>query len=116
MSKYADQVETLKENTLQNMNIGTDTVTGNITLDKPSLLCFAIPYSTGWSAYVDGAETKLYQANIMHMALDLDSGSHDIRLVYRTPLLREGIYISLFGLALFIALIIVIEIRRKHKQ
>ena len=115
MTNYADQVKSLKQNTLQNMNIGTDTVTGNITLDNPSLLCFAIPYSTGWSAYVDGEETKLYQANIMHMALDLDSGSHDIKLVYRTPLLREGIYISMFGLALFIILIIVTEIRRKHR-
>ena len=115
MSNYADQIEALKENTLQNMNIGTDTVTGNITLDKPSLLCFAIPYSTGWRAYVDGEETKLYQANIMHLALDLNSGSHDIKLVYRTPLLKEGICISLFGLALFTILIIVTEIRRKHR-
>lgn len=114
MGNYASQVEALKENTLQNMNIGTDTVTGDITLDKPSFLCFAIPYSTGWSAYVDGQETKLYQANIYHMALDLDSGSHDIKLVYRTPLLREGICISLFGLALFITLIIVTERRRRH--
>lgn len=115
MSNYADQVEALKENTLQNMNIGTDTVTGDITLNKPSLLCFSIPYSTGWRAYVDGQETQLYQANIMHMALDLDAGSHDIKLVYRTPLLKESIYISLFGLALFITLIIVTEIRRKHR-
>lgn len=115
MNNYTSQVEALKENTLQNMNIETDTITGNITLDKPSLLCFAVPYSTGWSAYVDGQETKIYQANIYHMALDLDSGSHNIRLVYRTPLLREGIYISLFGLALFIALIIVTERRRRHR-
>ncbi len=117
MDNYVNQIEALKENTLQNVNIGTDIVTGNITLEKPGLVCFSIPYSTGWSAYVDGQKTKLYQANIMHMALDLDAGAHEIKLVYETPLLREGIYISIFGIVVFIVFIIVNEKRlRKNKQ
>ncbi len=111
MDNYVNQINKLKENTLKNMTISTDTVTGNITLDSPSLLCFSIPYSKGWQAYVDGNKAKIYQANIMHMALDLDAGSHEIKLVYKTPLLREGLCISFVGLAIFIALIIVNEKR-----
>lgn len=116
MHNYVNQVEALRKNTLQNMNIGTDNVTGNITLEKPGLLCFSIPYSIGWRAYVDGNETKLYQANIMYMALDLDAGTHEIELVYRTPLKRTGIYVSLFGIVIFVMLIIVNEQKlRKNK-
>lgn len=117
MDNYVNQIEVLRENTLQNVNIGTDIVTGNITLENPGLLCFSIPYSIGWSAYVDGQKAKLYQANIMHMALDLNAGSHEIKLVYRTPFLREGIYISIFGILIFIVFILVNEKRlRKNKQ
>lgn len=114
MDNYVNQINDLKADSLQNMEIGTDTVTGTINLDSPGILCFSIPYSVGWTAYVDGRETKLYQANIMHMALDLDAGGHDIRLVYETPFLKEGIYASIFGIALFIILIIVNE--RKIRQ
>lgn len=117
MDNYVNQIEALRENTLQNVNIGTDIVTGNITLEAPGLLCFSIPYSIGWDAYVDGQKTKLYQANIMHMALDLDAGSHEIKLVYKTPFLREGIYISIFGIVIFIVFILVNEKRlRGNKQ
>lgn len=109
MDNYVNQISGLKENTLQNMEIGTDSVTGNITLDKPALLCFSIPHSIGWSAYVDGQKTKLYQANTMYMALDLDAGTHNIQLVYSTPYLKAGIYTSLCGILIFIVFIIVNE-------
>lgn len=117
MGNYVNQITALRENTLQNITIGTDTVTGDITLDTPGLLCFSIPYSIGWRAYVDGQETKLYQANIMHMALDLDAGTHEIKLIYRTPFLKEGIFISFCGIAIFIMFILVNEKKlRKNKN
>lgn len=117
MDNYASQIEDLKSITLQNMDIGTDSVTGTISLENPGLLCFSIPYSAGWSAYVDGRETKIYQANIMHMALDLDAGTHEIRLVYRTPFLLEGICVSLCGIVILIIFIIFNERKlRKNKQ
>ncbi|MCH5254561.1 MAG: YfhO family protein, partial [Lachnospiraceae bacterium] len=109
MEQYARQIETLKEDSLQNVIFGTDTVTGKITLDTPKLLCLSIPYSTGWSACVDGREAKLYQANIKNMALYLNAGTHTIELTYETPLLKEGIYLSLFSLITFVILILILE-------
>ncbi|MCH5249568.1 MAG: YfhO family protein [Lachnospiraceae bacterium] len=117
MDDYASRIEGLKDNSLQNMNIGTNSVTGNITLKRPGLLCFSIPHSDGWSAYVDGQKAKIYQANIMHMALDLDAGTHEIKLVYRTPFLLEGTLVSLCGIVIFIIFIIINERKlRKNKQ
>lgn len=114
MAAYQEQIAKLKENCLENITFGTDVVTGEITLDTAKILCFSIPYSTGWHAYADGKEEELYQANIMHMALDLSAGTHVIELVYKTPLLTEGLYLSLCGGIIFAALIIINERRRKR--
>lgn len=113
VESYAEQIETLKGDILQNVTFGTDTITGEITLDEPKMLCLSIPYSTGWSARVDGSEAKLYQANIKNMALDLDAGEHMIELKYKTPLLKIGVFLSLSGLIIFIIYVIIYETKRK---
>ena len=44
MSNYADRVNALKENSLQNAKAEKNTVTGNITVDKVKMLVVNIPY------------------------------------------------------------------------
>lgn len=98
---------------MEHLETGMDAVTGEITLDAPKLLHLAIPYSKGWRAYVDGRETKLYRANVMYMALDVDAGRHSVRLAYHTPWLKEGMYISAFtGLACLCAVLV----RRRRRK
>jgi uncharacterized membrane protein YfhO len=113
MDNYNEQVSALKETTLHNQKIGTDTVTGTISLDESKVLCFSIPYSSGWSAYVDGRQTTLYQANTKNMAIILDAGEHDIKLIYHTPYLRIGAIISFIAI---IPLILVIIYSNKNRK
>lgn len=115
MDRYKKQVSALKKAVLENVDIGTDTIKGNISLKKPKILCFSVPYSIGWTAYVDGKETKLYQANIKNMALPLDKGNHDIKLVYHTPYLREGALISVIGFAGF-GVLLIVQIYKRRKR
>jgi uncharacterized membrane protein YfhO len=115
MDNYADQIASLKSSALENVEIGTDTVSGTIALDQPKFLCFSIPYSNGWTAYVDGEEATLYQANVKNMALALDEGTHEIVLTYHTPYLKIGILVSVLGFAIFIA-IGCFEIRKRKKR
>ena len=101
MENYASQVDALAQDTLQNLTIGTDRVTGSISLSNDKWLCLAIPYSIGWKAYVDGEAVELHQANIQYMALPLTAGQHHVELIYKTPLLKTGLCISAFtGLVL----------------
>ncbi len=100
MEQYTAEIEKRREITLQNITAGNDEVNGTIYLEKPKLLCLAIPFSAGWRAYVDGRETTLYRANVMYMALDVGKGRHSIKLEYHTPLLKEGICISVFAFVL----------------
>lgn len=102
MNQYVDQVDALKENVLENEEIITDTIKGNISLDNPGVLFLSVPYSVGWTAYVDGEQTRLYKANIKNMAVILNAGNHVIELTYHTPYLREGAILSIAGLVIFI--------------
>lgn len=110
--KYEEQVASLNDEALENIELGTDTITGNITVDEPTVLCLSIPYSTGWTAYVDGQETRLYQANIKNMAIELEEGEHEIRLVYHCPLLRIGAIISFLT---FVGCIVYIACTKSNK-
>ena len=46
----AEQAASLAKAGLENVRIGTDTIRGTISLDKPRILCFSVPYSVGWAA------------------------------------------------------------------
>ncbi len=104
VDRLEGQVQALREDTLENLNMHedgrtyvTDLITGDISLDVPKILCLSIPYSDGWTAFVDGKEQKLLLANTMFMALPLESGEHSIRLEYRTPGRRAGIALGILG-------------------
>ncbi len=106
MANYPDLIEKRKEHTLDHETIETNTVTGDISLTERKLLCFSIPYSKGWRAWVDGTKQELLRANVMYMALPLEKGTHEIRLEYRTPGLGTGMILSLIGFILFLGIII----------
>ena len=110
MNGFDKKIRELKKNSLQNVYMGTDTITGNITVDKDKMLYINVPYSKGWTAYVDGEKENIYAANEKNMAIELKSGSHKIKLIYHTPLLRIGIIISFFSFVGLIGFIIIQQI------
>ena len=85
MENYPDYIEHLTEDVLEDVTVGEDEVTGNISLDEDKYLVLCIPYQKGWTAYVDGEETELLRANYMYMALPLSAGEHSIRLTFAIP-------------------------------
>ncbi len=110
MENYPEQVAALAEDTLQNVDFhddnaafATNTVSGTISLDSSKYLLLTIPYTDGWTAYVDGEEVEILQANTMYMALYLEAGDHEIVLTYSTPGLKVGLIIS--GLSFAILMI-----------
>lgn len=114
MKNYADQVNALRTDTLENLDMhypvskgsiaATNMVTGTISLDAPKILCITIPYSSGWTAYVNGEKQELLKANVMFMALELGEGEHEIQLVYSTPGVKIGIAVSALGMLLLAGL------------
>lgn len=110
------QVAKLAENTLENIQIGTDTVDGTVTLDRSKILLLTIPYCDGWTATVDGKEAQLLQANTMFSALALEPGEHTIHLTYRTPHLKAGLAVSVLGFAAFGATLLCTEVKKRKER
>ena len=111
--KYMEDISKLTP--CRNISTGNDTVSGSVECSENEVLFLSIPYSTGWSAKVDGEKTSIVKANGMYMAIPLTPGKHHIQLKYSTPWLRAGILTSLmtiFGILIYQ----VIRIKRRSKS
>jgi len=98
---FPAQVENLRRDSWTNVNFGVNRVSGSVDFSADKLLLISIPYSKGWRAFVDGKETEVLRGNIMNLALPVEKGKHQIELVYETPLLKTGFFISVFTIVNF---------------
>ncbi len=94
----------------------TNHITGDISLDQGKLLCMTIPYSHGWTAYVDGQKASLIRTNIMFCGLALEAGDHTIELRYETPGLRAGMWVSVCALVLIVLLVTIESVLRNNPR
>ena len=111
---YKDKIEKLRENSLENVKIDYNKITGDISLDKEKLLCLNIPYSDGWKLKVDGKDTQLKKVNYMNSGVILRAGKHKIKLTYTTPGIKIGLILTIFGILLLILTIIAFKVSRKN--
>lgn len=87
-----------------------------ITLDKPQMVFFSVPFSKGWSAQVNGVDADIAKASYGFMAVECGKGKSSIEFRYETPGLRTGIMISFIALFLLIAYITVCRMTRKEPK
>lgn len=105
MNRYGDQINLLREEVLENIETNWRGLTGTISVSSDKILCISLPYDEGWSAYIDGEEVELYQANTAFIALELSAGDHEVELRYWIPGLTAGIVLSVVGIIGFSFLI-----------
>lgn len=86
------------------VSFASSEITGTVNAEQDRYLVFSIPYSKGWTVYDNGKKAELQKANLMYLGMPIETGSHEIRLVYRTPGGTAGIFVSLAGVALMIFL------------
>ena len=116
VEEIGQQTRDLAKNVLKDIHTDTNSLTGSITLSKPKALLISLPYSEGFRAYVDGEEAELLEANTMYMALELEEGEHEIRLVYCTPYLKAGACLTLAGAVCYICLVSFNHRNKKKKR
>lgn len=113
MDSYEARVTELRDHSLQNSLVNGKEISGTTDFDESRILQFSVPYSIGWTAYIDGQKVKLMNSDILYMAVLVPAGHHEILLRYRTPYLREGAVISLVTL-LALAAASVARRRKNH--
>ncbi len=116
MGNYTQQVDNLSQDVLENVDIGTNQVTGRVTVAENKLLSLSIPYASGWIAYVDGQETQLLRANTMYAALPLTPGTHTIELRYTTRGLKAGVLLSAVGILSFCGVLLYFRRKKGNDQ
>ncbi|MCQ2497643.1 MAG: YfhO family protein [Lachnospiraceae bacterium] len=114
MSSIDTNLKDLRNSGKVKLEMKEDMVEGEVYSDDYAFLCVSLPFSLGWTAYVDNVETKIYQANDMFMGINIPPGSHSIKMKYTTPYIRIGAIIS--GMAVCVAIFFFICFRRRSRQ
>ena len=97
LGNFNSAINNLRLNQLENIKINKNKITGKISVGYDATMVLSIPYEKGWTVYVDGVKTSYYQLNKVFMAIDLKSGNHNIKLVYKSPTIYVGLFISLMS-------------------
>lgn len=94
---------------------------GSLQSDKAGYMLLTLPYSKGWTAYVDGKPTEIYQADTAFMAIKVGASDapQTVEFRYETPLLKEGALISYGGLGILGGVLVAdttVRLVKKYKR
>lgn len=70
----------------------------HIALDSIGVVFFSVLADPGFSAYIDGEPTKIYETNLGFSSVIVPPGSHNITFRYFTPGLKYGLILTIIGL------------------
>ena len=93
----------------------TNGFTGKIELDEPKLVYFSVPYEKGWTAKVNGVETKVEKVNYGMMAVLVPAGDSEIVFSYSADGQTKGIALTIFGFAALAIYIVYFKFFCKEK-
>ena len=105
---YQDVIESMQEKVnnkvIEDVTYHNNKFTFKTNLDSKEIVVTNIPYDEGWTLKSDGKERKIIVVNGGFVGFIANEGEENYELSYFTPNLKEGLFISLTGLLLFIAL------------
>lgn len=106
MNIYRESISHLQKSGMKDIKLNENVLTADSDMNIDSYACIALPYSEGWSAWVDGIPQPINKCNGMYMAIYLKAGKHSIVMKYRTPGIVQGLVVSCVGVLLFLGIII----------
>jgi uncharacterized membrane protein YfhO len=98
LEDYPVRVEALRANPMRDIEFGTNRLSGRVTASRDSLLFLSIPFTSGWSATLDGEPVDIVRANTGFSAVHVSEGEHEVVLRYFTPGLCEGLLVGALAL------------------
>ena len=97
---YQSEVQVDRKRTKDNVMQGT------IQVKNDGWFVTSVPYDTHFKIYIDGKETKIRKVNTAFLGCKIESGEHEVKLVYHAPGATAGKVVSLIGIAGFVLLIV----------
>ena len=90
----AQVYEAMNESPMEIISFGDREILGVVTAAERGTLFTTIPYDKGWTVLVDGTATSTRPVFDTFLGIDLETGEHEISLVYTPQGLREGSVIT----------------------
>lgn len=101
---YAESIDELKTISLENFYQGVNRWTFDIDSKESGLACIAIPYSKGFTAFVNSEKTPIYNTNYKYQSVVIPSGKSTIELTYERPFNKLCIALTILGLICFLSI------------
>ena len=111
---YAEDVQRLQNNSCDSFVPSGHGFTASITLERPGLVFFSVPYEAGWSASVNGSPAQVENVSVGFMAVWCEAGENEIVFDYMTPGLKLGGTLSIVALCMTAGWVY-LGIRKKRK-
>lgn len=83
-----------------------DMLSGTVTAKTDGYLFLPVVYQDGWKAKLDQKPVELIQADAGFIGLKLSQGTHSFCLKYQMPWKKQGAILSLFGVTIWIILLL----------
>ncbi len=103
-AQFDQAAKKLQQSAMKDTRFQPNRVYGTTESKERTVLCLSIPYSKGWSAFVDGKKTETFTVNTIFTGIELTPGRHEIELRYRTPGILIGGICSVLGICLILLL------------
>lgn len=103
---YQSEIQVDKKQTEDNV------IQGTIRVKKDGWFITSIPYDKHFKIYIDGKETEIQKVNTAFLGCKIESGNHEVKIIYHAPGTTTGKILSLIGMAGFLLLLV----REKRKE
>lgn len=70
--------------------------------DSAGMACVAIPYSKGWTAFLDNEAVEILPINSGLCGIEIPAGTHTVTMKYQTPYFKLGCILNLLGLGVLV--------------
>ena len=114
--RYHDTCAARRENCCSSFEMKGSRFNGEISLEKPALVFFSVPYSEGWSAEVNGRETAVEKVDNGLMAVRCEAGENSIVFTYKNKYLSAGLIITITAAGILAVYLVLCRMRGKAEK
>ena len=105
---YQSEIQVDKKQTEDNV------IQGTIHVKRDGWFITSISYDKHFKIYIDGKETEIQKVNTAFLGCKIESGNHEVKIIYHAPGTTTGKVLSLIGIAGFV--LVLVQEKRKQKK
>lgn len=105
-SNITDFADSVDEFMIDKKLTSGDEIVGNINVSENGYFVLSVPYEEkGFTIYVDDKLTEYEKVDDTFIGFEINEGYHEIRIIYTSPYLLEGMIVSILGYMMFLPII-----------